>query len=392
MTKPKEDMRPLVSVIIPTHNRARLLTEALDSVYAQEGQRDLFDLEVVVVDDASTDDTPAIVARYPARYIRHPVNRGTGGVNRNTGIEASRGEYVAFLDDDDIWLPHKLRIQVPLLQSNPAAGLAFSSFIAVLDNKDTDLWSQDAPSGYVFEKLLAHNFIGCLTVVVRRTALSKTGYFAEDVPGIEDYDLWLRLAYHFPFIFVPTALAVYRFSNQGQLMRAVANGTLRLLHRRVMERALSMIPYTSKRSVQRAIDQMELANFSRLEWLPDNAKETQMLAHLREYPRIARNAHVRYAIVSLVRHKASTSDFDLEAARSFCEALMSSAAGTFWGRRLLGEAWMTGVAKGLLFRGERRLAVRAACEALRYDPILLARKGLVWSLRLMRRASAVIRG
>src|SRR5262249_34191650 len=117
-------MRPLVSAILTTYSRPELLHEALDSVYAQEGQGDIFDLEAVVVDDASPNDARAIVARYQAKYIRHRVNRGLAAA-RNTGIAATAGAYVAFLDDDDLWLPAKLRSQVPVLESHPDVGAVY---------------------------------------------------------------------------------------------------------------------------------------------------------------------------------------------------------------------------------------------------------------------------
>src|SRR6478672_6657883 len=102
---------PVVSVVIPTHNRANLLNGAIDSVYQQEGIGEYFRIEVIVVDDASTDSTSEVVSRYPAiRYLKLSTNLGPAGA-RNAGIRASSGKYVALLDDDDIWLPHRLRVQ-----------------------------------------------------------------------------------------------------------------------------------------------------------------------------------------------------------------------------------------------------------------------------------------
>jgi len=103
---------PLISVIIPTYNRAALLRRAIDSVYAQEGVGELFDVEVLVIDDGSTDTTPTVASSYEGlRYIRPSTNKGTSGA-RNVGLDAAVGEYVAFLDDDDSWLPWKLRRQL----------------------------------------------------------------------------------------------------------------------------------------------------------------------------------------------------------------------------------------------------------------------------------------
>src|SRR5262249_26724143 len=185
-------MRPLVSAVLTTYSRPDLLHGALDSVYAQEGQGELFYLEAVAVDDASPNDARAIVARYPANYIRHPVNRGLAAA-RNTGIAATTGAYVAFLDDDDLWLPGKLRTQVPVLESCPDVGAVYGG------SASRPNWV--GPSGRIFEELLTWNFVGYFTVLMRRSALARVGYLDETLRSIEDYDLWLRLAYHFPFKF-----------------------------------------------------------------------------------------------------------------------------------------------------------------------------------------------
>src|SRR6266545_3439367 len=172
--------KPLVSVIIPTHNRANLLREALDSVYAQEGVGKQFEMEIVVVDDASSDATPETVRQYPeVQYIRHDTNQGESAA-RNTGIKASQGKYVAFLDDDDLWLPHKLSVQVPVLETHPEAGVVYGQ--NVIRNEGIDnLWpdTHRAPSGDVFCTFLVEDFITINTVVVRREVIRKAGYFDE---------------------------------------------------------------------------------------------------------------------------------------------------------------------------------------------------------------------
>jgi glycosyltransferase involved in cell wall biosynthesis len=127
-----EQDRPLVSVIIPTHNRSSLLCEALASVMEQEGRGELFELETIVVDDASTDDTRRVAAEYPVRYIRHPTNLGLSAA-RNSGIAEARGRYVAFLDDDDLWLPHRLQVQLPVMEAHPEVDLVYSTYLARLD-------------------------------------------------------------------------------------------------------------------------------------------------------------------------------------------------------------------------------------------------------------------
>src|SRR5260370_9471328 len=149
--------RPEVSVIIPTRNRAPLLARALDSVFSQEGHGDQFDLETIVVDDGSTDSTTAVVGEYAqVHYLRLSTPRGASAA-RNAGIEASRGVYICFLDDDDVWLPGRLKLQIPVLERHPEAGAVYSQVFHTLYGK---AWppSSHAVSGWIFETLLSpHN-------------------------------------------------------------------------------------------------------------------------------------------------------------------------------------------------------------------------------------------
>jgi glycosyltransferase involved in cell wall biosynthesis len=190
--------------VIPTHNRAATLKEALDSVYGQEGIGELFDLEVVVVDDASTDMTPRVMRQYPAgRYIRHTTNRGQA-VARNTGLQGSTGSLIALLDDDDIWLPNKLALQVPALEAHPEAGIAYSRmWVGSADSGESWPGPQYNKRGGLFRMLLMDDFLLALPVLIRRTVFDKAGYFDERMVAAEAYDLFLRAAFCFPFIFVP---------------------------------------------------------------------------------------------------------------------------------------------------------------------------------------------
>src|SRR5712691_3895396 len=207
--------RPLVSVIIPTRNRAALLARALDSVFSQYGLGEQFDLEVIVVDDGSTDATAAVVAEYAqVRYVRLPTNRGVAAA-RNAGIEASRGAFICFLDDDDVWLAGRLKLQIPAFRRHPEAGAVYSQVFDAHDGRAYPASSR-AVSGRIFDALLSGNLIGGVgSVLIRHEALKKTGYFDESLPPCEDWDLWLRLSFHFPFVFVPGLVAVYLPSPRG---------------------------------------------------------------------------------------------------------------------------------------------------------------------------------
>ena len=144
---------PFVTVIMTTHNRAESLRKALDSVYAQEGASTQFEMEIIVVDDASTDATPGLLHPYPGvRYIRLETNRGASAA-RNIGIKAGRGAYVAFLDDDDLWLPQKLRQQLSVLEAHPEVGVAYSPCVIRFPDQTQALSvsvDDDAPTGSIF--------------------------------------------------------------------------------------------------------------------------------------------------------------------------------------------------------------------------------------------------
>lgn len=191
---------PLVSVIIPTHNRARFLAGAVKSVLGQSYK----DFEIVVVDDCSNDDTTALMESFRGseiRYLRHDRQRG-GAAARNTGIHHSRGEYVAFLDDDDEWYPEKLDRQMStLLASPPDVGGVYTGYF-IVDRSDGQIRGQRVPTerGDLYETLLAGNCIGSTSsMLLRRSCFDKVGIFDERLPSFQDYDLWLRIARKYRF-------------------------------------------------------------------------------------------------------------------------------------------------------------------------------------------------
>lgn len=198
---------PKVSVVIPTYNCARFLPEALDSVLAQTYR----DFEVIVMDDGSTDDTPAVMSRYPAvRYLRQ-ANVGPGAA-RNAAIRAARGELIAFLDADDLWLSAKLERQVPTFD-DPEVGICYSDLRELaIDGKVTPSFLATRPlaaSGYIFENLRSM-LIYTTTTVVRRVVFDQVGGFAEDMPSAQDREMWFRICYRWKAALANEVLAVYR--------------------------------------------------------------------------------------------------------------------------------------------------------------------------------------
>ena len=179
---------PLVSVIIPIRNAAHTLNRALDSVAAQSWQ----DWEAVLVDDASTDDSPAMArARVQAdprfRYVALARNHGVSGA-RNAGLDAARGRYIAFLDADDAWYPEKLTRQIPLLQGGEV--LVCAAYRRV-DEAGRSLGVSRPPARITYAAALAGNPIGCLTAVWDRWRFPDARM--PDLPLHEDYAFWLTV-------------------------------------------------------------------------------------------------------------------------------------------------------------------------------------------------------
>ena len=186
--------RPLVSVIIPTFNRAHRISPSLESAL----QQTLTDYEIIVVDDGSTDNTREFLSRRfgdSIRYISKAKNEGLARA-RNTGIEASRGKYIALLDDDDLWLPEKLALQVDRAQKNPSLGLVYCGAYKVNEAGAVLEQIKPAKRGTIFEDMLYRNYLlGPASIaLMTRDVLHKTGCFDENLCPCADWDMWIRLA------------------------------------------------------------------------------------------------------------------------------------------------------------------------------------------------------
>lgn len=212
---------PLVSVIVPAYESANYLNQAVQSVCSQT----YTNYELIVVDDGSSDDC---VAKYDlpanARLIRHESNRGAGAA-RNTGIKAAKGEYVALMDHDDVWLPHKLETQVALLQSKPNAALAYCRCDVVdqqLTAKIDSRWSEKDPSSDPLRQFLDGCFIrSCSSILIRRSIFDEVGMFDESLTGTDDCEFYMRLAIDHSFVYDPEPLVLYRM-HPGQYTRSLA--------------------------------------------------------------------------------------------------------------------------------------------------------------------------
>lgn len=200
----------LVSVIITTHNRLTLLQRAINSVYSQTYKS----IELIVVDDASTDDTPLFCQKQSFRYVYISPKESKGGnYARNQGIRLAKGTYIAFLDDDDYWLPTKIERQVELIKEKNCELVYCAKRLEILkDNKIeyVDVFPISLNSGDLSKRILYTVVATTSDILVTRQALFDVGLFDENLRFWQEYELTIRLAQRNSFYFVDEILCIYR--------------------------------------------------------------------------------------------------------------------------------------------------------------------------------------
>lgn len=208
---------PKVSVIMPVYNSSQFIAEAIESAINQTYK----DLEIIVIDDGSTDSTSAIVGKYVKQYsgrVRYFYQSNCGpAAARNRGIKEAGGEYMAFLDSDDIWLPEKSELQISRLETDPKCGLVHTKRVRIGLDGETLLTRHGEPlEGHVFDRLLKENSICSSSVMIRKSCLDAAGLFNEDRNNrSEDYDIWLRIAHKYQLGFIDQILVKYRVNPDG---------------------------------------------------------------------------------------------------------------------------------------------------------------------------------
>lgn len=196
MSTSRSNAQPRVSVIIPSYNTADLISACLDSVFAQTYS----DFEAIVVNDGSPDtiELEQVLQPYLSRivYIKQENKRAAGA--RNNAIRQARGEFVAFLDSDDTWLPNHLAAQMSLIDSDPALDLVYANGLMIEGHTEREFMDQCPSSGpATFEALIIERCqIAISTVVARKQTLVDAGLFDEQLPRCDDYDMWVRSAFH----------------------------------------------------------------------------------------------------------------------------------------------------------------------------------------------------
>ena len=294
-----------VSLIIPTFSRPHLLPRCVESA-----RKAGIGVEVVVVDDASSDETASVCqALRDINYVRLDSNRGVAGA-RNEGVAASTGEYIGFLDDDDLRLPNSIDAQIRLLEAHPEAGMVYGR-AAYGDEQcrpKGGSYPDVCPQGDIFWELMQWNFVPCLTVIFRRPCLERVGLLDESGTGVDDWDLWVRISELYPVVATEETVAIWRqptptseqFSFRAERMHRRAHR----LHRdkwlrlpRAMEASEECRNEAARAFADRATQQMisEARSRFRAGRALDSIRLSLELARL--YPRAA----VRHALRASIR-------------------------------------------------------------------------------------------
>ncbi len=245
---------PLVSVIVPACNCADFLEETLRSIVDQ----DYPDLEILVIDDGSIDDTAAVAHGFqgPVQLLQTAQPSSGAGASRNVGLRAARGDLIAFLDGDDVWLPGKLQAQIECLREHPECAMVASEF-TLWSPDENGMWrtprafaretgGQDPQaldperSGWIYHRLLLDTIVWTGAVVMRRELVDTIGEFREDLRLAQDYDYWLRASRLTPILTLTRSYALYRRHPQSATKRwASTNYALSVLDSAVRQWGVS---------------------------------------------------------------------------------------------------------------------------------------------------------
>ena len=237
---------PAVSVIVPTYNHGRFLRTAIESVLNQTYR----DLELIIVDDGSTDDTPQIVKRFQGPILYHRKAHEERAIARNTGIQMAKGQYIALIDSDDVWKPNRLERGVRLLENRTDVGLVHgevemidSSGRLLLDEtrRIQKLYERERRGGSTYEELLKSYALFSSTVLFRKNSFDRVGFYNQKFPPREDYDWYLRFALSGKIhILESPPVASYRIQSKSESYR---NGHSKMakLYINILESQLSEI-------------------------------------------------------------------------------------------------------------------------------------------------------
>lgn len=231
---------PLVTMIVLCYNQAHFVVETLESVKAQTYKN----TQLIIVDDCSTDDSATVIDRWlqenriECTFIRHQKNLGVCK-SLNEALALTTGEYISMIGSDDVWLPDKTARQMEIMKSQPDDVAVLYSDALLIDENGHALPGSyvttycnlpEAPQGQVLDTLFDHNFIPGMTTLIRRSCYDAVGFYDENLPW-EDWDMWMRIARHYSFVYSSTLGAKYRihrgsFSHSEPL--SMATGTIKV--------------------------------------------------------------------------------------------------------------------------------------------------------------------
>jgi len=208
------NLMPILSIVIPAYNAERTILETIASVQKQT----FSDFELIVIDDGSSDQTLALLHSVADERLRiFSYKNGGVSVARNRGMSHASGEFIAFIDADDLWTPDKLELQLAALQQHPEAGVAYS-WTSYMEEQGK-YFHTDEPitfEGNVHAELLVSNFLSSgSNPLIRKQAIESVGEFDSTCAGCADWDYWLRLAARWPFVVVPKHQILYRLSSSS---------------------------------------------------------------------------------------------------------------------------------------------------------------------------------
>lgn len=201
--------QPLVSIVIATYNMGQYIDQAIDSILQQTWKN----IEVIVVDDGSTDNTSAVMDGYQDNpkviYIKNE-NQGQPKA-KNCGIKHTKGDFIAFCDADDLWEPNKLDVQMPLF-ANPNVGVVYSEVSNIDEHNQRYVKAPNETRhvGIITNHMLIENFVPFGTAVIRRACIEQNGIFDEEFRMGIDWDLWLRYSLDWEFAYTPERTYIYR--------------------------------------------------------------------------------------------------------------------------------------------------------------------------------------
>jgi len=213
----------MISIIIPSYNRAEFLKEAIPSVldqgyFSSGSEASLF--ELLVIDDGSTDQTKTVVDSFSLPIVYRYLDHKGVSAARNLGIKLSKGNYVAFLDSDDLWKKDKINVQMSLMKSLPQTKICYTEEIWIRNGVFVNPKKKHQKySGWIFEKVLPLCLLSLSSSLFHRSVFEEVGIFDEDLPACEDYDLGIRVALRYPIHLITKPLIIKRGGHPDQLSR-----------------------------------------------------------------------------------------------------------------------------------------------------------------------------